>query len=185
MRFLISDALSGACFAAAIVLAAGHTQKITTAPTSRIPALAQENVERSEAVVQSSAESASKPHEPERTITGTAESNRSSAVIETASITAGDKPQKSEATSFARLPSFPAIDASARKPSGGLGAAADGGIDAYVPPVVRQRPATPPLKASVEGKPKEKVKVKSAASGKAKTQGKQASRTVTPASVRR
>lgn len=182
MRFLISDALSGACFAAAIVLAAGHTQKTGTAPTSRITAPAQQSVERSEAVVRSSAERVSKPDEREHTSSGTEESDRNSAVIETASITASDKLQKSEVASFARLPSFPAIDPSARKPSGGLGAAADGGIDVRVPPIVRQRPATPPLKVSVEGKPKEQVKVKSA---KAKTQGKQASRTVTPASVRR
>lgn len=181
MRFLISDALSGACFAAIIVFAAGHTQKTTTAPTSHIAASTRQGVERTEAV-QPSGERVSRPDDSQRITTGAEESDRSSVSIETASITAGDSPQKSEVASFARLPSFPAIDPSARKPSGGLGAAADGGIDVRVPPIVRQRPATPPLKVSVEGKPKEKVKVKSA---KAKTQGKQASRTVTPASVRR
>lgn len=185
MRFLISDALSGVCFAAIIVFAAGQAQKITALPISGAVVPVQESSERSEPVIQVVAERVPKPEGLGRDFTGAEESDRPSATIETASITAGDNSQKTEAALLSRLPSFPAIDPSARKPTGGLGAAADGGIDAYVPPIVRQRPVTPPLKASVEGKPKEKVKVKSAASAKSKTQGKQASRAVTPASVRR
>lgn len=175
MRFLIADALNGACFAAIIVFAAGHAQKIATAPISGAVVPAQESTQRSGSVVQVAAERVPKTEDVERNVTGAEGSDRPSTTIETASITAGDKSQKPETASLSRLPSFPAIDPSARKPSGGLGAAADGGIDAYVPPIARQRPVTPPLKASVEGRRKEKVKVKSAASGKSRTQGKQAS----------
>ena len=131
--------------------------------------------------MQSSAQRVAQPVERAQNIAGAEASDRPS-TIETASITASGDPQKSEAVSLSHLPSFPAIDPSARKPSGGLGAAADGGIDAYVPPIVRQRPATPPLKASVDAKPKAKEKVKSA---KTKNDAKQAARAVTPASVRR
>jgi hypothetical protein len=180
MRFLISDALSGACLAAIIVFAAGHAPKITGGPASDATVPAHEGVERSQSLVQSSAELVPQP--ATRDIARAEEGEQSSATIETASITGGDGPHGTEALSLARLPSFPAIDPTARRPSGGLGAAADGGIDAYVPPIVRQRPHTPPLTVTSDAKPKAKEKVKSA---KTKNSSKQASRTVTPASVRR
>jgi hypothetical protein len=172
MRFLVSDALSGVCIAAIVVFAAGQPQETTPISGAVVPA--QDSTQRSGSVAQRKAERGPEPEDLERTFTGAAEGDRPSTIV-TASITAGDTSQKAETASLSRLPSFPAIDPSARKPSGGLGAAADGGIDAYVPPIVRQRPVTPPLKASADGKPKQKVKVKSAASAKSRTQGKQAS----------
>lgn len=178
MRFLVSDALSGACFAAIIVFAAGHAPQISGGPASGVPA--SESVERSQSLVQSSAVRVPQP--AERDIARAEEGEQSSATIETASITAGDGPQRAEALTLSRLPSFPALDPAARKPSGGLGAAADGGIDAYVPPIVRQRPHTPPLTVTSDAKPKAKEKVKPA---KAKGGSQQASRAVTPASVKR
>lgn len=179
MRFLISDVLTGACFAALIVLAAGQAPKISAG--SAVPA--QDIIERPQSFAQSPAERVPQPAERERNVAGAEESDRPSAAIETASMTAGDNPQKSEVVSLSRLPSFPAIDPSARRPSGGLGVAADGGIDAYVPPIVRQRPVTPPLKTEAKSKGKEKVKA--ASSAKSKSDAKQASRAVTPASVKR
>ncbi len=180
MRFLIADALNGACFAAIIVFAAGHAQKITVGPIVGTAVRAQEDVKGSQSLVQSSAERGLQPAHRERNIADTEVSDRPPAAIETARITAGDSLPKPETASVSRLPSFTRPEL---KASEGLGAAADGGIDAYVAPIVRQRPVTPPLKS--EAKAKEKVKVRSAAPAKNKSQGKQASRTVTPASVRR
>jgi hypothetical protein len=179
MRFLASDMLTGACFAALIVLAAGQAPKMSAG--SAVPT--QESIERSQSLVQSSAERVSQPAERERNVADAEESDRPSAAIETASMTVGDTPQKSEVVSLSRLPSFPAIDPSARKPSGGLGMAADGGIDAYVPPIVRQRPIMPPLKTDAKSKGKEKVKA--AASAKNKSGAKQALGAVAPTSVKR
>jgi hypothetical protein len=180
MRFLIADALNGACFAAIIVLAAGHAQKITVGPIAGTAVRAQEDVRGSQPLVQSSAERVLLPADRDRNVADTEGGDRPSAAIETARITTGDNLPKPQAVSVSRLPSFIRPEP---KASEGLGAAADGGIDAYVPPIVRQRPITPTLKS--EAKPKEKVKLKSAAPAKSKSQGKQASRTVTPAPVRR
>jgi hypothetical protein len=179
MRFPASDVLTGACFAALIVLVAGQSPNISAG--SAVPT--QESVERSQSLVQSSAERVPQLAERERNVASAEESDRPSAAIETASMTAGDNPQKSEVVSLSRLLSFPAIDPSARKPSGGLGAAADGGIDAYVAPIARQRPVTPPLKTEAKSKGKEKVRA--AASAKSKSGAKQALGAVTPASVKR
>jgi hypothetical protein len=180
MRFLIADALNGACFAAIIVLAAGHAQKVAVGPISGTIVRAQPSAEQSQSLVQPSTQDISQPAERKRNIAGTGADDRPSAAIETASIAARDNPPKSEIVSVSPQPSFTRPEP---KASGGLGAAADGGIDAYVAPIVRQRAVTPPLKAGAAGKPKEKVKVKSAASAKTKNGAKQA--TATPASVRR
>ncbi|MFM9845662.1 MAG: hypothetical protein ACKVP3_00695 [Hyphomicrobiaceae bacterium] len=176
IRLLVSDVLNGACFAALIVLAAGQSPKISAG--SAVPA--RDVIERSQSLGQSSAERGSQPAERDRDIAGAEGTDRASAAIETQSMVAGDNPQKSDAVSLSRLPSFMRPEL---KAAGGLGPAANGGIDAHVPPIVRQRPVTPPLKT--EAKPKGKEKVKAAASAKSKSDAKQASRTVTPASVKR
>jgi hypothetical protein len=183
MRFLVSDVLTGACFAAIIVLCADRSPKVGVRPVPGTAIATQESVQRPQPQFQASAERASadqsaiQPGDRVRTD----ESERPTTAIETASITAED-PQKLETPSLSRLPSFARPEP---KVSGGLGAAADGGIDAYVPPIVRQRPVTPPLAGSVDGKPKGKVKVKAAASAKTKNGAKQASRASKPASVER
>src|SRR5688572_5596891 len=76
MRFLIADALNGACFAAIIVFAAGHAQKIATAPISGAVVPAQEGTQRSGSVVQAAAERVPKTEDVERNVTGGEESDR-------------------------------------------------------------------------------------------------------------
>lgn len=177
MRFLTSEVLNGACFAALIVLAAGQASKIAVGSASNVAVPAQEIVDRAQqADVQAPVDRTSSQ---ERVVL-----RDSATAIETANATPRDGSQKSEVVSLPGpgVTPQPAAD-TARKPSGGLGAAADGGIDAYVPPIVRQRPATPSLKR--EAKPKGKGKVKAAASAKRKSDAKQASRAVAPASVKR
>lgn len=174
IRLLVSDVLNGACFATLIVLAVGQAPKISA--SSAAPA--QEIVDR--------AQQAGTPAPVDRTSSQERVVLRDPATaIEAASATPGDGSQKSEVVSLSGQTSAtrPAVDVAARKPSGGLGAAADVGIDAYVPPIVRQRPVTPSLKR--EAKPKGKGKVKAAASAKRKSDAKQASRAVAPASVKR
>lgn len=184
MRFLVSDVLTGACFAAIIVLCADRAPKVGVRPISGTAIATQESVQRPQPQFQASAERASAGQSAIQAgdRVRTDEGERPTTAIETASITAGDNPQKLETPSLSRLPSFSRPEP---KVSGGLGVAADGGIDAYVPPIVRQRPVTPPLAASVDGKPKGKVKVKAAASAKTKNGAKQASRASKPASVER
>jgi hypothetical protein len=176
MRFLASDMLTGACFAALIVLAAGQAPKMEIGSASSATAPAREIIDHSRL----------HGYAPdERTFDGSSsgpgrESVRAAATAtETASTTPADGLQKPESLLGRASAIQPAIDMAARKLSGGLGAAADGGVDAHVPPIVRQRPKTPPL----AGEPKPKAKVKSADTKKSSS--KQAQGAVTSASVKR
>jgi hypothetical protein len=173
MRFLASDMLTGVCFAALIVCAASQAPKMHIGSASSATAPARDIIDPSRlhayAPVERTFDGLSSG--PER------EGVRASAT-ETASTTSADGLQKSEALSK-QASIQPAIATAARKLSGGLGPAADGGIDAYVAPIVRQRPKAAPIAA----KPKPKAKVKSADTKKPTS--KQALGAVTPPSVKR
>lgn len=179
MRFPVSEVVNGACCAALVVFAVGHAPPVSggSTVTAAIP-MQDAGAARS----QSTNVSAERASGEERVLLESSRAGageRPAAATETASTTIDDDAPKPDAL----FVSQPAADAPSRKSSGGLGAAADGGIDAYVPPIVRQRPKIVSLASSADAKrPKEKPKP---AAAKAKAGSKQALGAVTPASVKR
>lgn len=176
MRFPVSEVVNGSCCAALVVFAVGHGPPMSrgSAVTAAIP-MQDARVAHS----QSTNVSAERASGEERVLLDSTRAEvdeRPSA--QTASITIDEAPKPD-----ALFASQPAADAPSRKSLGGLGAAADGGIDAYVPPIVRQRPKIVPLASSADAK-RQKEKPKPAAA-KAKAGSKQALGAVTPASVKR
>ena len=179
MRFPVSEVVNGACCAALVVFAVGHAPPMSrgSAVTTAIP-MQDAGVARSPST-NVSAERASSEERVLLESSSAGVGERLAAATETASTTINDDAPKPDAV-FA---SQPAADAPSRKSPGGLGAAADGGIDAYVRPIVRQRPKIVPLASSAEAK-RQKEKTKPAAA-KTKAGSKQALGAVTPASVKR
>lgn len=174
MRFPASELLNGACGVALVVLTAGDPQRMYAEITRASPA---QDAGMTRAESQTASPTGLTP-----TGQRAEEGERAAAAAETGSTTAVGSQQKSETVSLASAASTSQSAAdSARKSTGGLGAAAEGGIDAHVRPIVRQHPKTPPLTVTVEAKPK--AKVKSASEKKAGS--KQALGAVTPASVKR
>lgn len=179
MRRLISDILNGACFAALVVATAAHGPRIVS-PTTDAAVSSQASAGQTLPHAQTSTQSAAKDRSAEReTILARTEETRAP-VADTQAASGAE--QKSDAAPLSRLPSFSRPEA---KTSGGLGAAADGGIDAIVPPIVRQRPVTPPLTITEEPKRKEKIKVKAATGAKSKGNPKQALGATSAEPVRR
>ena len=175
MRFPVSEVVNGACCAALVVFAVGHAPPMSrgSAVTAAIP-MQDAGVARS----QSTNVSAERASSEERVLDSTRAEVDERPSTQTASITIDEAPKPD-----ALLASQPAADAPSRKSPGGLGAAADGGIDAYVRPIVRQRPKIIPLASRADAK-RQKEKPKPAAA-KAKAGSKQALGAVTPASVKR
>src|SRR5262245_61131221 len=100
MRFLIADALNGACFAAVVVLVAGHVQVAGTAVG------AHKGIERSQPQVQPSTRDISQQAERGRDLSASEGNDQPPAAIKSASIIADAHQPKSEAVSPVRLPSF-------------------------------------------------------------------------------
>jgi hypothetical protein len=177
MRFPASELLNGACGVALVVLTAGDPQRVYAEMTRAAQPAQDTGMARVES--QTAIPTDLTPI-GQREIARAEEGEQAAAAAETASTTGSQ--QASETVSPARAASTSqSLADSVRRSLGALGAAAEGGIDAYVPPIVRQRPKTPPLTVAVEAKPK--AKVKSASEKKAGS--KQALGAVTPASVKR
>ena len=185
MRFPVSEVVNGACCAALVVFAVGHAPPMSrgSAVTAAIP-MQDAGVART----QSTNVSAERASTEERVLLESPRAGvhgRPAATTETASIVIDDSASKPDALSLSGDAAAlqPAADVPSRKSPGGLGAAADGGIDAYVRPIVRQRPKIVPLASRADTK-RQKEKTKPAAA-KAKAGSKQALGAVTPASVKR